>query len=105
MNLINYQLDQFLEKDTKKQQEIWDDAVKLYHNKKPFEAIKKLAEYLNPSAEIRYENDKHKFELIQGSVRNYCRITKETFYAYINVLKVELSRSNCIQAIIKFKRK
>jgi len=89
MKTINPNLQSLLDKDEEKQQRVWDQAVRLHHEKKYVESIKKIATYFNPDIEFRFEDGKHKFELIQGSAMIYCRITEETFYAYLNVLKVE----------------
>ena len=89
MKVINSKLNAFLEKDEDKQLELWDEAVKFYHEKKYDESIRKLTENLDPDSKISVENGKTKFELIQGSVVIYCRYTDKTFYAYINVLHVD----------------
>ena len=86
---INPNLQEVLDRDEEKQQEIWDKAVKLFHEKKVHESIHVLVKYFDPDVEIRQENGKYKFELTQGSATIYCRFTNETFYAYLNVLKVE----------------
>ena len=89
MNTINPTLKNHLEKDEEKRQEIWDNSVKLFHQNKFKESITELKRYLAPDAEITEDDGKSKFAFKQGSVTVYCRFTNETFYAYVNLLKVE----------------
>jgi hypothetical protein len=87
--VINNRIASFLDKDTDERQAIWDDALKQFHQKKYAESIKTIARYLDPEVKFKNEDDKIKFELKQGSVTLFCRITESTFYAYINVLKID----------------
>lgn len=87
--VINKRIAHFLDKDTDERQEIWDDALKLHHQKKYVASIKKVATYLDADVKFRTEGGKVKFEMKQGSVTLFCRITDTTVYVYINVLKID----------------
>jgi hypothetical protein len=87
--VINQKIALFLDKDSDERQAIWDDALKLHHQKKYVESIKKVATYLDEKVEFRDEGGKVKFEMKQGSVTLFCRITKNTVYVYINLLKID----------------
>jgi hypothetical protein len=89
MSSVNPRVEIIINRDEDKRQEIWTKAVKLFHEKKYLESLLEIVPYFDEETEVRFENGKHKFELRQGSVILYCRITEDTFYAYINVLKVE----------------
>lgn len=87
--IYNRKIAAFIDRDTEARQNIWDEALALFHQGKFLDSIKKTAEYLDPEVKFYTEDGKVKFELKQGSVILFCRITDETVYAYINVLSIE----------------
>jgi hypothetical protein len=89
MKSINSKINHFQKVDTESQETLWEEALTLFHEGKQKESIKKVAKYLDPKVNIYEENGKLKFELRQGSVKIFVRITDETYYAYINVLSIE----------------
>lgn len=89
MKSINSKIRHFQKIDNEAQEKLWEDSLSLFHEKKYKESIKKVAQYLDPKVKIYEEGDKIKFELRQGSVKIFVRVTNETYYGYINVLSIE----------------